>query len=149
MKKLFNLALLPLLLTLLVLCFILFGCFPKPNIPNIPMPDCPQCPPTKVTVEILLAGLPIIFSFLVITFVAGCAFAFFTKSSKGWVIPVSSIAGMCLIAILVKWLKAFAWIAGGIVGVVMLITLGLLVWKTWQYWQERNTALEKLKSITP
>ncbi len=71
----------------------------------------------------------------------GCAFWGFTGSSKGWIVPSASVAGILLIAMLVKWLKTFIWFAGIVVISIVALALAVLVWKAYQYQKERDFAL--------
>jgi len=68
---------------------------------------------------------------LVIAFVGGLVFWGFTRSRYGFVIPASCAVGLGLITAFAKFAE---WIALG----VLVIGLGLLIWKSVEYQRERN-----------
>ena len=74
---------------------------------------------------------------LMLTLVGGLIFWGITRSKFGWVIPVSALAGIILIMTFAQW---SAWITGG----VLVVALGLLIWKAYEYQSERNK--ESLKN---
>ncbi len=79
----------------------------------------------------------ILFVICFITLLAGLAFSYLTKSSWGWVIP--AVAGLGLL-ILIFIAQAAAYIK--FIGVVFIVVaLGILVFKTWQYKRREIAAL--------
>ena len=76
---------------------------------------------------------PYLYAGFVLCGVAGGAFWFLTRSSKGWIIPASAVSGVVFITF---WSEYSQWVALG----VLVIVLVLLVWKAREYQKERNWA---------
>ena len=71
---------------------------------------------------------------LIVLFVGGIIFWFYTKSRFGFVIPVAAIIGLGLITAFARYGE---WIGLS----VILGGVGLLVWKAIEYQRERNTLI--------
>jgi outer membrane murein-binding lipoprotein Lpp len=79
----------------------------------------------------MIAELKKVLPWLGITIVAGLVFWGYTRSRYGWVIPGAAVAGIIFILTVGRWAE---WITAG----VIVIALGLLVWKCIEYQLERN-----------
>jgi len=79
----------------------------------------------------MLAELKKVLPWLVLALVAGLIFWGYTRSRYGWVIPSATAGGTVFILAVGRWAE---WITAG----VILIALGLLIWKCIEYQRERN-----------
>jgi hypothetical protein len=79
----------------------------------------------------MLAELKKSMPLLVLAGVGGLIFWGFTRSRYGWVIPAATAGGIVFIIALGRWAE---WVTYGII----IIALGLLVWKAIEYQKERN-----------
>jgi len=86
----------------------------------------------------LIGVLKKYFGWLFLTLLGGFIFWGFTRSRYGWVIPVVSLVGMGFIVV-------FTGQAEWVPYIVVAITLGLLVWKAYEYQKERNAETVKRK----
>lgn len=78
---------------------------------------------------------------LFITMLGGVAFAILTRSSWGWIIPTVSLGGIVALIAIVQLIEYIKWITLGI----LVLALGVLIYKTYEYQKERNTNLKKEK----
>lgn len=85
----------------------------------------------------------ILFLILFATMLGGVIFAILTRSSWGWVIPSVAAGGLLSLVFIVQAAVYIKWIILGIV----VVALGVLVFKTWQYQKERNKETAKLKEV--
>ncbi len=85
----------------------------------------------KARVNEMLAELGRVLPTLVFILIGGLVFWGLTKSSVGWVVPAAVIGGMVFIIAFTRWAE---WIAGG----VILIALGVFIYKAVEYRRERN-----------
>ena len=80
-----------------------------------------------------------LYTCFVLGFVGGCCFWWFTRSRYGFVIPSACIAGLVLITVFASYAEYFA------LG-VLVIGLGLLIWKAIEYQKERNRFIKGEKN---
>lgn len=81
-----------------------------------------------------------LFVILFVVMLGGLAFAYLTKSSWGWVIPAVAGGGLLTLIFIVQAAVYIKWI----ILAVVVVALGLLVYKAWEYQKERNTESAKL-----
>ena len=79
----------------------------------------------------MLAELKKVLPWLGLAGVAGVVFWGFTRSRYGWIIPGAAVGGIIFIIAIGRWAE---WVTAG----VILIALGILVWKCIEYKRERN-----------
>lgn len=79
----------------------------------------------------MLAELKKVLPVLVLVMVGGLAFWGFTRSRYGFVIPASAGCGIIFILVLGRWAEI-------VTIAVLLVALGVLVWKAIEYQKERN-----------
>lgn len=79
-----------------------------------------------------------LFAGLILTTVGGLIFWGFTRSKYGWIIPSACIGGISIILFFVSYIK---WIPLA----VLVIVLGVLIWKAIEYHKERDALLAKEK----
>jgi hypothetical protein len=80
-----------------------------------------------------------LFVTLFVVFLAGLAFAYLTKSSWGWVIPAVAGLGLLVLIFIVQAVVYIKWI----VLAAVIIAVGVLVYKAYEYQQERNALAVK------
>jgi hypothetical protein len=82
----------------------------------------------------MIAELKKVLPIFTLVMFAGLAFWGFTRSRFGWVVPGAAIGGIIFILAVGRWAE---WVTAG----VIVIVLGLLVWKAVEYQKERNSAI--------
>ncbi len=86
----------------------------------------------------LFESLPKNFNFLILVFVGGLIFWGYSKSKQGWVVPSASVGGIVLMVVFAKYAT---WIAA----IVLVVALGLFIWKALEYQRERNENAKEKK----
>jgi hypothetical protein len=81
----------------------------------------------------------LVFMVLFFVLIGGVVFAVLTKSSWGWIIPTAAGGGLALLVFVVQAAEYIKWIGLGIV----VIALGVLIYKAWQYQAERNKLIKE------
>jgi hypothetical protein len=76
----------------------------------------------------------LLFLILFVVMLGGAAFAIITKSSLGYVIPTIAGAGLAILIFITQSVKYINYIVLGVV----VIALGVLVYKCYNYQSERN-----------
>ena len=76
----------------------------------------------------------ILFVILFVVIIGGIIFAVLTKSSWGWIIPTAAGGGLLALVFIVQAAAYIKWIVLGIV----VVALGVLVYKCWEYQRERG-----------
>lgn len=99
------------------------------------------------TEEARLANLfkynSLIFMVLVFVMLGGVIFAVLTKSSWGWIIPTVAGGGMAALVFIVQAAEYIKWIGLGIV----VVALGVLIYKAVEYHRERDALAAKEKTV--
>jgi hypothetical protein len=80
----------------------------------------------------------LLFLTLFLVMLGGVVFAVLTKSSWGWIIPTAAGAGLAVLVFIVQAVQYIKWIGLGIV----FVTLGVLIYKAWEYKTERDANLK-------
>ncbi|MBE3139525.1 MAG: hypothetical protein IMZ53_02975 [Thermoplasmata archaeon] len=70
--------------------------------------------------------------------IGGVIFAVLTKSSWGWVIPTTAGGGLTALVFITQAAVYIKWIGLGVV----VVTLGVLIYKAWEYQRERNALIK-------
>ena len=76
----------------------------------------------------------LMFMVLFFVLIGGVVFAVLTKSSWSWIIPTAAGGGLMILVFIVQAAEYIKYIGLGIV----IIALGVLIYKAWQYQAERN-----------
>lgn len=81
----------------------------------------------------------LMFMVLFFVLIGGVVFAVLTKSSWGWIIPTAAGGGLALLVFVVQAAEYIKYIGLGI----LVIALGVVIYKAWEYQAERNKLIKE------